>query len=282
MQSRENHLAGIVRRLAGAGRPSDQQLKEDAERLASRLASFPEYNPNPVVETDLDGNVTYMNPAARELAGDAPSRPSTHPLARDLGPLLGRLIRQGSGVQSREIFVQGAIFDQKLLYIPEALTVRIYSSDVTRLKAAQEAMRAASEEATKLARENQILGEIGRIVSSSLNIDDVYAGFGEQLRRLITFDRLAISLVNLEENTFTNAYILGDEVPGRQQGEVTSLEGTVTNEAILSRRAIVIQGSTQELKRRYPNILKYPSVVLCPAHLSRRAVRRPQRQIVRA
>ena len=67
MNSRENHLAGIVRRLAGAGRRSEEQARAAAESLADRLSSFPHHNPNPVVETDLDGNVTYMNPAAEEM-----------------------------------------------------------------------------------------------------------------------------------------------------------------------------------------------------------------------
>ena len=264
MQSRENHLAGIVRRLAGAGRTSDQQRQEEAERLANRLSSFPEHNPNPVVETDLDGNITYMNPAAQVLVNPLRAKPDSHPLAQDLGPLLGRLIREGSGVLTREVVVQDSTFEQKLLYIPEALVIRIYSSDVTRLKAAQEAMRAASDEAHLLASENQILGEIGRIISSSLEINDVYAGFSEQLRRLLHFDRLAISLVNLEDNTFTNAYVVGEEIPGRQPGEVTMLDGTVTGEAVLSKRAMVIQGDTDELEARYPNLIRYPSVVLAP------------------
>ena len=86
MQSRENHLAGIVRRLVGAGQESEERQRSDAEQLANRLASFPEYNPNPVVETDLDGNVTYLNPAAQELFGERYARGSFHPLARDLGP----------------------------------------------------------------------------------------------------------------------------------------------------------------------------------------------------
>ena len=89
-------------------------------------------------------------------------------------------------------------------------------------------------------------------------------GFAEQLRTLIHFDRLAISLVNLDDNTFANAYVLGDAVPGRQQGEVSSLEGTVTNEAVISRRARVIQGDPKLLEERYPNFIGYPSVVLAP------------------
>ena len=266
MQSRENHLAGIVRRLASAGRASSAPTSiEDAERAANRLSSFPEYNPNPLVETDLDGNVTYVNPAARELMDEsAGDTLSTHPLAADLGPLLGRLTRRGGGVVSREIRVRDAVFEQKILYIPEAITIRIYSSDVTRIKAAQEAMRAASESASALALQNQILGEVGRVITSSLDINDVYARFSEQMRRLIDFDRLSVVLVNPESNTVTVAYVAGEEALGRQVGEALPLEGTIINEAVVSRQAMVIQGSMEDLRRRYSNILRYQSSVLAP------------------
>ena len=104
MQSRENHLAGIVRRLVGAGESSEERQRSDAEQLANRLASFPEYNPNPVVETDLDGNVTYLNPAAQELFGEQYARDRSTPWHATSALLLGRLMReqrrlplQGSG-----------------------------------------------------------------------------------------------------------------------------------------------------------------------------------------
>ena len=263
MNSRENHLSGIVRRLAGAGRRSEEQASTDAQSLSDRMSSFPLHNPNPVVETDLDGNVTYINPAAEELLGPTNDRGS-HPLASQMGPIRARLLNEGTGVQTREITVQGSTFEQKFLYIPENLVIRIYSTDVTRMKAAHAAMIAAGEEARRLAAENETLGEIGRIIGSSLDIDDVYAGFGEQLRSLIEFDRLSISLVNLDDNTFTNAYVIGDEIRGRNPGEVTSLEGTVTNEAVLSRSAMVVQGDPAEMERRFPNLIRYPSVVLAP------------------
>ena len=263
MNSRENHLAGIVRRLAGAGRKSEEQARAAAESLSKRLSSFPLHNPNPVVETDLDGNVTYMNPAAQELLEPGTPRGS-HPLASQMGPFRARLQSEAAGVLTREITVQGSTYEQKFLYIPEDFVIRIYSTDVTRMRAAHAAMIAAGEEAQRLAAENETLGEIGRIVSSSLDINDVYAGFGEQLRSLIQFDRLSISLVNMDENTFTNAYTIGDKIPGRNPGEVIFLEGTVTNEAVRSRTSMVVQGDPAEMERRYPNLIRYPSAVLAP------------------
>ncbi len=264
MQSRDKHLASIVRRLVGSGEESEERRKSDAEQLANRLASFPEYNPNPVIETDLDGNVVYVNPAAQDMFGDEHMEGSFHPLARDLGPLLGRLMREGDGFLSREVDVQGAVFDQKIIYVPDALVIRIYSHDITRLKASQEAIRAAGEKMQMLAQENELLVEIGRIISSSLDIDRVYAGFAQQLQTLIKFDRLAISLVNLDDKTFSNAYVLGQAVEGRHRGQVTSLEGTVNNEAVVSRRPLVVQGDPDELAKNYPNSIGFPSVVMAP------------------
>ena len=259
MNSRENHVAGIVRRLAGAGR----RVAADRQPLADRMGSFPRYNPNPVVETDLDGRVTYMNPAAEELL-DFGAPEGFHPLAANMGPLRGRLLNESSGVLTRELTVQDSTYDQKFIYMPESLVIRIYSTDITRLKAAHSAMLAANQEAQRLAAENETLGEIGRIISSSLDIDEVYAGFGEQLRSLIHFDRLSISLVNLDDGTFTNSYTIGDSIPGRNPGEVNSLEGTVTNEAVKSRSAMLVQGDPADMERRYPNLILYPSVLLAP------------------
>lgn len=259
MNRRENHVAGIVRRLAGAGRRGEA----DSEPAEDRMASFPDHNPNPVVETDLDGRVTYMNPAAETLL-ELGAPPGFHPLAANMGPLRARLLSESSGVLARELIVKDSTFEQKFLYIPESLVIRIYSTDVTRFKSAQAAMYAANQEAQRLAAENELLGEVGRIISSSLDIDDVYAGFGEQLRSLIHFDRLSISLVNLDDNTFTNSYTIGDSIPGRNPGEVNSLEGTVTHEAVKSRSAMIVQGDPDEMERRYPNLIRYPSVLLAP------------------
>jgi PAS domain S-box-containing protein len=40
---------------------------EDSKKELTRLASFPELNPNPVVEVDSEEKVYYLNPAAKQL-----------------------------------------------------------------------------------------------------------------------------------------------------------------------------------------------------------------------
>ncbi len=46
--------------------------RKRAEARLAYLASFPERNPNPIMEVDLDGVVRYVNPAGLRLFPDLP------------------------------------------------------------------------------------------------------------------------------------------------------------------------------------------------------------------
>lgn len=105
------------------------------------------------------------------------------------------------------------------------------------------------------ARERAALAEIGRIISSSLNLEDVYPRFVEEVRKLIPFDRTTINLVDLENGTFTDAYVMGVDVPARRQGQVTPLEGTHTGEVVRRREGVLHQTeSMEEIGARFPGL----------------------------
>ena len=53
--------------VAGVSTYSDVTGRKEREREIQRLASFPELNPNPIVEVDTSGRITYSNQAAREV-----------------------------------------------------------------------------------------------------------------------------------------------------------------------------------------------------------------------
>jgi transcriptional regulator of aromatic amino acid metabolism len=62
----------------------DRTAKSQTEKELIRLASFLELNPNPVVEIDKRGKVTYANPAAKKLFPDIESHLTEHPFLVDL------------------------------------------------------------------------------------------------------------------------------------------------------------------------------------------------------
>jgi len=61
------------------------------------------------------------------------------------------------------------------------------------------------ERTAELAKVNEAMGlvdEVARIVTSTLNIDEVYEKFALEVKKLVDFDRMNIKLVDLEANKY--------------------------------------------------------------------------------
>jgi PAS domain S-box-containing protein len=116
--------------------------KRTEERIA-HLASFPELNPNPVVELDSSGEVIYTNPAVAStlaylgLANDpAAFLPAN---IREMFPILLE------GDAKREVRVGERVFLETITLNPKTRTIRIYARDITELKHAETALRNTSQ-----------------------------------------------------------------------------------------------------------------------------------------
>lgn len=234
--------------------------------VLARLASLADHDPSAVVEIELDGTVTYRNNAARDMFPDLDSLGFGHPLLSGVSRMAGRMKRGGLESLTREILVDDRVYSQKLVLTPDYPQISVYTDDVTEQKNLLDAFEMASSQAELLAGENALLAEVGRIITSSLDIDDVYEGFAQQVRRLIPFDRIAISLVDLETETFVNEYVLGVFAAGRERGSTVPLEGTMVGAAIESRDAIILQGNLDELIQRFPGMVRsgLRSVIAAP------------------
>ncbi|NWF91674.1 MAG: PAS domain S-box protein [Syntrophaceae bacterium] len=109
---------------------------------------------------------------------------------------------------------------------------------------------------SRLSQENAVMAEIGRIISSTLNIEEVYERFAEEVRKLIPFDRIVINTINVEKGTVMNLYMAGKGVTGRKVGEVYPLEGSGNAEMVRTRSTILIQTEDfSEYKDRFPMLL---------------------------
>ena len=121
--------------------------------------------------------------------------------------------------------------------------------DITKRKEAEQALHESEERIRRLA-------EIGQIISSSLNIDDVYERFAAKVRELISFDRIVITVVQPERNIFTTAYVMGGDVRDRRPGDVAGLSDSVTQEVIRRRSGLIIQSEdVAELRSRFSALL---------------------------
>ena len=112
-------------------------------------------------------------------------------------------------------------------------------------KETEEALRRSQEEAKRLAEEKAVLAEIGRIISSSLDIEEVYSPFAEQVRKLIPFDRIVVTLMDPGGGPATATYVRGVDIVGWGSNETYAVEGTLT-EAVVSTRTGLIAGAASD------------------------------------
>ncbi len=98
-----------------------------SEKDIARLASFPEQNPNPVIEVNTNtGEITYMNPSCKFRFPELILKHSDHILFAEIK----KKITTKKDFQC-EVVVGESIFEQKIFFIPESDLIRIYSTDIT-------------------------------------------------------------------------------------------------------------------------------------------------------
>jgi PAS domain S-box-containing protein len=129
-------------------------------------------------------------------------------------------------------------------------------SDITQRMQAEEALYRSEEESKALARENAIMAEIGRIISSSLDINEVYERFAEEVKKLIPFDRIVINTINIERGTVINVYMAGEGIANRKVGKIYPLEGSGNAEMVRTESTLLIQTEDfNEYRDRFPMLL---------------------------
>ena len=100
----------------------------------TRLASFPELNPEPVFEVDLAGKVTYLNPIARRQLPDLANAKTEHPALEGLTAVASVLQSGGEDHVVREIEIDGRAFEQRISHVLEGGPIRVYMVDITERK----------------------------------------------------------------------------------------------------------------------------------------------------
>ncbi|MEL4897704.1 EAL domain-containing protein [Crocosphaera sp. Alani8] len=99
-----------------------------------RLASFPELSPNPIIEMDFAGNLTYLNPAAGIKFKTITQDKLKHPI---LSGLLSEVHNIQGNLLLREVMIGADIFEQYVHYLSEHQLIRSYLFDITARKQAE-------------------------------------------------------------------------------------------------------------------------------------------------
>ncbi len=111
-----------------------------AEERTRRLASFPQFNPNPVLEVNAAGVITYSNAATqRALEGLGKNGADcTVFLPHDIDSILKELESGQERSVYREVTIGDRVFGESVYVAPRFNVVRIYVFDITEIRKAEQ------------------------------------------------------------------------------------------------------------------------------------------------
>jgi two-component system cell cycle sensor histidine kinase/response regulator CckA len=252
-----NTLAGIITR-----KQAEEALRESEERYRTILENIEDG----YFEVNIAGNFTFFNDSLCRMLGYTKDE------------LMGRNNRQYMNKETakkvfqvfNQIYTTGEpckAFDWEV--IRKDGTKRFHNSSVSLIRDSEGKRigfrgiirdvteRIQAEKAvTRLSQENAIIAEIGRIISSTLNIEEVYERFAEEVRKLIPFDRIVINTIDIEKGTVINVYMAGKGITDRKVNEIYPLEGSGNAEMVRIKSTLLIQTEDfNEYKDRFPMLL---------------------------
>ena len=92
----------------------------------------------------------------------------------------------------------------------------------------------------------ELVDEVARILTSTLDIDEVYEGFAQELKKLVDFDRADINLVDLQMSQSTLKYLYGETLPNLPLGSSVELQGSQIAEVIATGKTIIRKDLTAD------------------------------------
>lgn len=123
----KNTLIGVEREIANYS---------DAALL--KLAAFPEPIASPIIEIDLLGDITYINPSALAQFPDIRKTKLQHPLLEEIVPI----VKNGQETFFvREVEIGSRIYSQSVHYVAVSGLIRNYIVDITESKRTELALR---------------------------------------------------------------------------------------------------------------------------------------------
>jgi signal transduction histidine kinase/pSer/pThr/pTyr-binding forkhead associated (FHA) protein/predicted nucleic acid-binding protein len=119
----------------------EQDSASLSEAALVRQASFPELTPNPILEINLSGVVTYLNPSALMQFPNIQKLGVSHPILAGLLTMVQSVPEAQEKYFVREVEIGEQIYEQSVHHIVESELIRSYVSDITERKRAEEQLR---------------------------------------------------------------------------------------------------------------------------------------------
>lgn len=216
----------------------DRFKKEQSDRLKNlvntRLASYPEFNPNPIIEIDSQDTVTYVNAACKRRFPDVQEMGVKHPFLRAISEIMSEVIKKGGNSCIREVNINDQWYRQEISYIKAERRFRIWNIDITEQKKLEERLRKSEEKYFKTFRSIPIILVLSRISDGKIiEVNDKWTDtFGHNREDVIGQSSLSLGLFRNPEDRERAISLL------QQQGYVRDFEMNVVDK--LGRVRIVL------------------------------------------
>ena len=234
---------------------NSRRLQESLLQSEERYRAVVEQSPQAVV-VHRDGTIVYANPAAIKMFGatslqDLVGKPLLDRIHPDDQQTVQERLQtplpwgvRSPVVERRYLKIDGTVFTGEVQGTPiiydglPAFHLAIH--DITDRKAQE--------------NENAVIARIGRRISSSLDIDEVYEPFAAEVRKLIPFDRIHLNLRNADGESETIVHVSGIDIAGRRVGDQMTLAGLISEPLSRTRTGLFLNAaSAEEVACRFPN-----------------------------
>lgn len=156
-------------------------LRQTDQSRIKYLASYPEQNPNPVMELDLSGNIRYINRTANILVPELSSQGLKHPWLADWNDIVNHFIHGSDDTFIRDVMIGACHYQQVFYYSPSGYFIRIYGFDITKRKHLEKILQNNNE---RLA----ILADSANVLLSNAKPDSMIQTIADRVMRHLQCD----------------------------------------------------------------------------------------------